>query len=256
MSNPQQKRQERAKRLADAAVAVRQEADATYKRATQMTDVIPLGQPILVGHHSEGRDRRYRDRIHNMFGKAFELQNKAERLAQRAAAAELNDAIFKDDPDAMDKIEDKIELLEARRDLMKKANTCARKKDLNGLADLGYTESQISELMNPKYGQSPGYPSWELSNLGANIRRYKDRLIEIEQLRQQKYSEEKLPNGVKICIDPEINRIQLYFPGKPVETLRYKLKTYGFRWTPSLGCWQAYINANSKHFGKIIANDY
>jgi hypothetical protein len=37
---------------------------ALYDDAHRMADAIPFGQPILDGHHSEGRDRRYRDRIH------------------------------------------------------------------------------------------------------------------------------------------------------------------------------------------------
>ncbi|MEE8059026.1 MAG: DUF3560 domain-containing protein [Pseudomonadales bacterium] len=47
----------------------RQESQTVYKRAKDMAPVIPFGQPILVGHHSEHRDRRYRDRIHNTFVK-------------------------------------------------------------------------------------------------------------------------------------------------------------------------------------------
>ena len=48
-----------------------------------MASAIPFGQPILVGHHSEGRDRRYRDRIHNTFGKAFATMDKADYYEER-----------------------------------------------------------------------------------------------------------------------------------------------------------------------------
>ncbi len=47
------------------------EARATLDRAHQMAQAIPFGQPILIGHHSEGRDRRYRDRIHSTYERGF-----------------------------------------------------------------------------------------------------------------------------------------------------------------------------------------
>src|SRR5690606_31673345 len=40
--------------------------------AYEMAAGIPLGQPILVGHHSERRDRRFREKIHNTFRKAWD----------------------------------------------------------------------------------------------------------------------------------------------------------------------------------------
>ena len=94
----EQRRQDRIERFEERAAKARQEADATYSQAKSMADVIPFGQPILVGHHSEQRDRNYRDRIHNKFGKSFELEDKAKHYESRAASAEANHAISSDDP--------------------------------------------------------------------------------------------------------------------------------------------------------------
>ena len=70
--------------------------------------MIPLGQPILVGHHSEKRHRRDLKRIDEYFAKAKEHHDKAEYFRRRAAAAESNVIIFSDDPDATEKLVDKI----------------------------------------------------------------------------------------------------------------------------------------------------
>jgi hypothetical protein len=77
----------RAERFEDLAERTEQKGRELHEEAHQMASVIPFGQPILVGHHSERSDRNYRDRIHNKFGKAFETLEKAEYFENRAEAA-------------------------------------------------------------------------------------------------------------------------------------------------------------------------
>lgn len=63
-------------------------------------------------------------------------------------------------------------------------------------------------------------------------------------------------NGVKVVENVEENRLQVFFPGKPDEETRTKIKRAGFRWSPTNGCWQAYLTNNSrwnlKHSGIIV----
>lgn len=63
------------------------QAEALYDQTGRLADAIPFGQPILVGHHSEGRDRRYRDRIANTMDKAVATFEEATALEERAATA-------------------------------------------------------------------------------------------------------------------------------------------------------------------------
>ncbi|MFG9957598.1 DUF3560 domain-containing protein, partial [Pseudomonas aeruginosa] len=56
----EQKLADRRERLQERAAKISGESGALYQRAKTMASAIPFGQPILVGHHSEGRDRRYR----------------------------------------------------------------------------------------------------------------------------------------------------------------------------------------------------
>ena len=69
-----------------------------YRQAKNMAGQIPFGQPILVGHHSEKRDRSFRDKIHNKFGKAFEEMDKAKYYQEQAelASKEAEGKKFKD----------------------------------------------------------------------------------------------------------------------------------------------------------------
>ena len=44
----------------------------------------------------------------------------------------------------------------------------------------------------------------------------------------------------------EENRLQLFYPGKPSEGVRTKLKHNGFRWSPTTGAWQRRLNNNAR----------
>lgn len=83
----QERAEARAERMEDRAETASERSASLYSHAHKMADSIPFGQPILVGHYSEGRDRRFRDKIHRTFGRAFEENDKAKYYAQRAATA-------------------------------------------------------------------------------------------------------------------------------------------------------------------------
>lgn len=68
----------------------RQESDAAARQAEKMASIIPMGQPILVGHHSEGRDRRYRARIGQTMDKAISLDKKAAYYEEKAECVGQN----------------------------------------------------------------------------------------------------------------------------------------------------------------------
>lgn len=82
--NTQEWARRRADRLQNAARTAEAKSDEYYKKSHQTIDQIPLGQPILVGHHSEARHRRDLDKSWNAMGKSVELSHKAEALEDRA----------------------------------------------------------------------------------------------------------------------------------------------------------------------------
>ncbi len=75
---------ERADRLEGRAEKAEAQSNAVFARVHKLADSIPLGQPILVGHHSERHARRDVERIHSGMSKACALSDKAERLAAAA----------------------------------------------------------------------------------------------------------------------------------------------------------------------------
>ncbi len=56
-----------------------------YEKSHSITDNIPLGQPILVGHHSEARHRRDIEKSWNAMGKSVQESDKAESYKERAS---------------------------------------------------------------------------------------------------------------------------------------------------------------------------
>jgi hypothetical protein len=58
--------------------------------ARERLEMIPLGQPILVGHHWEKRHRRDLKRIDEHFAKRSNITIKPNTFRRRAAAAESN----------------------------------------------------------------------------------------------------------------------------------------------------------------------
>jgi hypothetical protein len=248
------KRQARIDRLNSAADRVESEGKALLNDADRMGEAIPFGQPILVGHYSEKSDRRYRERMHNKMTRGFEKIDAAAELRRRAEAAEKNTAIFSDDPNASEKIEAKIERLEKRQEMMKQANKLIRKNDREGLLEMGFSETAIMKLFLPDFCGRVGFPDYALANNGANIRRLKARLAEVQQKAEQELSQTEI-NGIRIVNDPDANRTQIYFPGKPDKATRTALKSHGFRWAPSQGCWQRHMSNGAEYWAKRIVEE-
>lgn len=82
--NAQEWAKRKAERLQTAASNAEKKSDGYYKRSHEITENIPFGQPILVGHHSENRHRRDIDKSWNAMGKAVELSKAAEGYESRA----------------------------------------------------------------------------------------------------------------------------------------------------------------------------
>lgn len=222
------------------------------KKASDMASVIPFGQPILVGHHSETRDRNYRNRIHNTMGKAVEASDKADYYKHRAEVAQNNNAISSDDPEAITKLKEKIAALEANQELMIKANKLIKKNDREGLKALGLTEKQVEELFKPDFCGRIGFPSFATQNNRANITRCKERLERLEKELSEGTTEKELENGIRIVDSIEENRLQIFFPGKPDEAIREQLKSHGFKWSGKNGCWQRFRSNDANYWAKKI----
>jgi len=225
------KQAERKARLEAAADRARNASSMVYTATKQKESVIPFGQPILVGHHSEGRDRNFRKSIDNGFGKAFALSDKAEHYDRRAASVGKG-GISSDDPDAIKKLKTQLADAQEVQERMKKVNACVRKNDRPGLEKLGYTEEQVIAFFTKDFAGRIGFPSYQLTNNNANMNRIKDRIAELEK-KAERQTKEHAGNGYTYREDTEENRVMFIFDGKPAEEIRKILSSNGFKWSPS-----------------------
>jgi len=251
------KRLARVERLKTRAQRAKQEAASTIERAREMAAVIPFGEPIHVGHHSEKRDRRYRAKIHKTFDKGFTKLGEAEALQRRATAAERNKAISSDDPDAVPKLEGKLRELEHVRSLLPRAREVLKKakapeRAREALTGLGLDEDFVAHL-------TPGPPlqRWAHTtvkrNLDGEIQRVRRRIEDLrERLSKNPRAQEQIGDT---RIAEEDNRVRIFFPGKPDETTRKALRSHGFVWAPSAGAWQRKSSEGAWYWARTILRE-
>jgi len=230
-----------------------QESERLYTSASEMASVIPMGQPILVGHHSEKADRRYREKIHKKMGSSVEKQRKAAYYAEKAETIASNDAIFSDDPEALTKLKEKHAALTKLQDFMKAANRCIRKQDKTAFLLLPSATAEIWEQLNNRSSCNyTGFASFQLSNNNAKIKAVESRIRMLEAIAAKTEFDEQI-GSVRVWENKEAGRLQLIFEGKPAEEIRKELKRHGFRWSGSQGAWQRHISPNALYWGKLIA---
>ena len=108
MSTRSERKQNRIDRHNELARKAETKSIEAFEHSNSIVKCIPMGQPILVGHHSEKRHRRDLDKSWNAMGKSVQESEKAEYYRKKAEAAENNNAIYTED-------EDSVERLEARK---------------------------------------------------------------------------------------------------------------------------------------------
>ncbi|EFN5164516.1 DUF3560 domain-containing protein [Escherichia coli] len=92
------RQEQRAGRFSDYSDRRAVESEQALAHVDSLASAVPLGQPILVGHHSERRARRHAQKIENGMKRAVMLFERAEYWEQRAQAS-LRHAKYKERPD-------------------------------------------------------------------------------------------------------------------------------------------------------------
>ena len=202
----------RAERRKDWADSRKAKAEQSFGSAQSIASCIPLGQPILVGHHSEKRHRRDLERIDSAMRRGIESEKMASEHLSKAAGIEsaLDRSIFSDDENAVEALEKKIVELEAQRDRNTETNKAIRRKLKTG---------QI-------------VPAYVNSNLGGRIRQAKQRILAIKNAEVGKAKAEAA-GGVLVSGSGDYCTVSFSeYPGREKVDA---MKAAGFHW--GSGAW-------------------
>jgi hypothetical protein len=254
-----ERRATRVERLRTGAARALVDAQAAFERADAIARIIPLGQPVLVGHHSEKRHRRDLARIDSGMRKGVEESKHAEELERRANAPEANRAISSDDPEAIAKLKEKLTQLLAKqahdvainRTIRTAKRTATARTEpwepiaIGALKEMGLSERLAEIVVRPDFAGRVGMADYELRNNGAEIRRTEKRTAELTERATHEAPPIEIYGDVRI--EEAENRVRIYFPGKPAETVRSQLKSGGFRWSPTEGAWQRMASNDAWH---------
>lgn len=187
---------------------------------------------------------------HKRCEELIDFRKRALNAITKTLCPELR-PIMAGDSDACQRLQANIEEAEKLQEIMKACNHAIRSQWKNGepaviaaLVALGRSEALAREMIQPGKFGGMGFASFELTNNGANIRRMKQRLESISRNQASQATEVQGQNAqIEDC--PADNRIRLFFPGKPDQDTRSRLKSKGFRWSPTIGAWQAYRNSGT-----------
>ena len=216
----EERKQRRIERYKAVSQKAKEEAHARSNSNANRILMMTPGQPIILGHHSERKARRLHEQANNDIRKSIELSNKSDYYEAKARHVENSNAIYNDDPNAIEKLKEKLERLEKKRDSIK----------------------------------ARPHETWELTNVGANIRETKLRIKRLEEQEQLVFPDIEFKGG-KAIHNKEINRIQLIFDEKPDEEIRNQLKHNGFHWSRNEGAWQREFNKRTIYVTNSLIKD-
>ena len=165
-----------------------------------------------------------------------------------------NRVISSDDPNAIQKLQDKLEMCEKSQKYMKEVNAYYRK---NGTCE-GFPgmeaarAARLDESVRQAYSwDKQPFPSYALTNNSAEIRRLKQRIEKLTVNQEVGFVGWTFDGG-EVVANSEENRLQILFDEKPDEQKRSALKGNGFKWLPSQGAWQRQLNDNAIYASSLM----
>lgn len=166
--------------------------------------------------------------------------------------------------------QEKLSDRQARQEFMTAANKIYKSakmsevEKLEALLAMGSTEATIYKRLTPDFAGRIGYPTYELTNNGAEIRRLKLRVDDLAKRAAVQATgenkEETTADGVTIVENVELDRLQLFYPGKPDGRRIIDLKSRGWHWSPTNQAWQRQLTDAARwslvHMGLKKWEDY
>ena len=127
-------------------------------------------------------------------------------------------------------------------------------RQLAALMEMGMSEAEAKEVLAPGWRHRPGFMPFQLQNNNANIRRVRQRILQLEQAARNVTLEQE-GNGYTYREDAEENRVMFLFDGKPEPEIRTLLKSHGFKWSPTRRAWVRMLNSMGRYAAERVRRE-
>ena len=208
----QERRQARRKRLDERAAKIRAKGDAEIDAADAIASKYPMGQPILVGHHSEGRHRRDREKMYRKMIKGVDLRQYARHLENKG----VSNSIMTDDADALTQLEAKLKDQLAERE-------------------------RYHQIQRDAKTEADRVPGFVFSNLSKRIKQTEARIEEVKRIRSSAGFDLSI-GRFRFYQDTAADRLAIEGTTKAdARTIR----ALGYLWSRRAQRWQRKLTANA-----------
>ena len=210
------------------------------------------------------------DTAHKRLTEQVEFREAALKRIKKDLIPRENQPVKTGDSDAVSVLRKKLEEAETRQTNIREANKNIRKK-LKGLSDdddaprralikelsdMGFSNRDIKIALVPERGSKPSFPSYMLTNNGAEVRRLKDRLTAAETYQVESEDEGGIKSiafdGGSLEYHYSDNRVRILYEDKPSADIIKELKSNGFKWSRQNSAWQRQLTNAAKYQAKKI----
>ena len=229
-------------------------AEDRYSAFRAIGDRIPMGQPILVGHHSERGHRADLKRMDGHMRKLGDHLKTAKHYEKKIETLTSSRVIFSDDPDALEKLDAKADRIQAYIDEMKRINKEYRHTKNLAAIEMSEPMRKAAENNMRIWQRGGPFPAYCITNARARMKSALKRAAQVSNAESFEPFKVSTASGEIIEVILDEGRIQVAFPWKPNEATRHKLKTspIALKWSRYSQAWvRKYTGQGEFYFSEL-----
>lgn len=244
MPEPTKLQVDLADRADSKALRLAAQAQEAWQQGHDLVKDVPMGQPFRPGPAGRPLRRRF-EQARRLSDKSAQLQQQADAAAWSARGA--GRAVLGRDAEAVETLEAQLAHYEAKRSNMKAVNKAYRSGGWDAVGALMQNDVMVRALQREMLTMAKERPyTWELQNLGANIRRLRARIEELVRKAEEGDKEIPFPGGI-YQEDAAEDRIRLTFDDRlPKEDYR-RVRAEGFRFSRANDAFQRHLNPAGRY---------
>ena len=184
-------------------------------------------------------------------------EKKLNEVARNPDRFYSDQAIKRTDKNALEKLNQKLEQLEAEKDFIKRSEKACKEfqkmKDFSVFEKYNIPQKEAKEYVSQI--ERHGIPLIRgNASINAEIRRVKERIASLEKSKATEDENFDIENG-RILVNKEAQRVQIFFDNIPDANTREALKKRSFKWAPSVKAWQRTLTGNAIDAVRYLIKD-